>query len=140
MADIRDISKVASKWTGNTAKSADNYSAGVQDPKKDWGKNTAAAEGNYEAGVQGAIQRKSFGKGVKSAGTEGWQAGAVNKGVGRFADGVNKSGSNYADGFAPYHKVIKELTLPARGPKGSDQNYARVATVGKALHAKKISK
>jgi len=139
MADIRDMGSIAGKWKGNTAKAAGNYADGVKDPKKDWGKNTADSEKNYEAGVTAAISRKAFGKGVKNAGTEKWQEGAVNKGAPRFAQGVEASGNAYQDGFTPYQETIKKLVLPPRGPKGSDANFDRVKAVGKALHAKKIS-
>jgi len=139
MADIRDIGSIGNKWKKNAGGAAESYSAGVKDPKKDWADNTAAAEKNYESGVTAAIGRKAFGKGVKKTGTDGWQAGAIDKGTVRFPQGVAASGDNYAEGFSPYHAVIKSLALPARGPKGSDSNYDRVKKVGQALHAKKIS-
>jgi hypothetical protein len=138
MANIRNISKVGAKWKGNTSRAGDNYASGVNDPKKDWGKETAASEKNYEAGVQAGISRKAFGKGVVKAGTESWKKGAIEKGVTRFPEGVQKSGDNYEQGFAPYHAVIEALSLPPRGPKGSDANFERVKAVGKALHQKKI--
>jgi len=139
MAEIRELASVGNKWKKNAAGASESYAEGVKDPKKDWGDNTAAAEKNYETGVQAAISRKAFGKGVKKTGTEGWQKGAVEKGTTRFPQGVAASGDNYVNGFSPYHGVIKNLTLPARGPKGSEANYDRVKKVGMALHAKKIS-
>ena len=139
MAEIRDLAKVGNKWRTVTSGAGDQYAEGVKDPKKDWEKNTAQAEGSYKVGVQEAITRGAFGKGVRKAGTEKWQAGAVNKGTARFGQGVAASGSAYEEGFGPYHTVIKNTSLPPRGPKGSDANYARVAAMGKALHAKKIA-
>jgi len=139
MAEIRDMGKISTKWKTVTGGAAQQYQDGVQNPKKDWEKETAAGERNYEAGVTAAIGRKAFGKGVKSAGTEGWQSGAITKGVTRFPQGVAASGDAYEVGFTPYHSVIKSLVLPPRGPKGSEGNYDRVKKVGQALHAKKTS-
>ncbi len=139
MAEIRDISTIGGKWKKNAAAAGEDYKAGVMNPKKDWAENTAGAEKNYEAGVEAGMQRKAFGKGVKKAGNETWQNGAVNKGGARFAGGVTASGDKYAENFAPFHAVIKNTVLPARGPKGSDANFERVKKMGQALHAKKLS-
>jgi len=139
MPEIRETSTIANKWKTVTPARAEQYKLGVQDPKKDWGKNTAEAESNYEAGIKNAITRKAFGKGVKKAGTEAWKIGAVTKGAERFGPGVAASGNKYEEGFAPYRDVIKNTTLPKRGPTGSDENFDRVKAMGKALHSKKIS-
>lgn len=139
MAEIRDISQIGSKWKKNAAGAGEAYKDGVANPKKDWAGNTAAAEKNYEAGVEAGISRKAFGKGVKNAGNDTWQKGAIEKGGKRFGDGVTASGDKYAENFAPYHAVIKNTVLPARGPKGSDANFERVKKMGQALHAKKLS-
>jgi len=139
MADIRDISKITEKWKVVTPARSEQYREGVTAPLRDWEKNTKAAESNYEEGVKAAILRKGFGKGVTKAGTKTWQDKAIAVGVDRFGPGVVAGAGNYEKGFAPYRDVIAKTTLPARGPKGSEANYQRVMTIGKALHAKKIS-
>lgn len=139
MADIKPLARTKEKWKRQSAVSTPEYEAGVRDPKTDWSDATAAAEKNYNTGVQQAIQRGAFGRGVKKAGTAAWQEGALTKGTTRWAQGIAISEDKYAEGFAPYHDVISNLKLPARGPKGDPANIQRVAAVAKALHDKKIA-
>jgi len=88
MAFIRSIEHIARKWAMVTPGRTEDYRAGVENPRRDWGTATAAAEGAYESGVTQAIAKKRFGKGVKAAGTEKWQRGAVEKGTARWGPGV----------------------------------------------------
>ena len=88
MAFIRSIEHIANKFATVTPQRTEDYRNGVQNPRKDWATSTAAAESAYETGVQLAITKKRFGKGVKKAGTEKWQRGAVEKGTQRWGPGV----------------------------------------------------
>jgi hypothetical protein len=138
MADIKDMDRITDAWDRRSAASTQDYEAGVRNPRKDWANQTAAAEDNYNKGVTAAIQRKAFGKGVKDAGTAKWQKNAIEKGTGRWAAGISQSKQAYADGFAPYANVIKNTTLPERGPKGDPKNIERVRVMSKALHDEKV--
>jgi len=109
-------------------------------PRTDWADATAKAEERYEQGVRESISRKSFGKGVKAAGTSKWQENAIKKGPARFSEGVALGVDNYEKGFAPYREVIARTVLPTRGPKGDPKNIQRVAAMAKALHDAKVSK
>lgn len=139
MADIKPISRTTEKWKRQSQVSTPEYEAGVRNPKTDWAEATAAAEKNYNQGVQAAIQRGAFGRGVKKAGTDSWQEGALTKGTTRWAQGIAISEDKYREGFQPYHDVIAALVLPPRGPKGDPANIQRVAAVAKALHDKKMA-
>lgn len=138
MAAIKDTSRSAEKWKRRTETAGPEYEEGVRNPRSDWAEKTAEAESNFEQGIQAAISKKSFGKGVRKTGTEGWQRAALEKGPTRFAQGVSGAADKYRDGFQPYADTIKNLNLPARGPKGDPKNIARVAMVAKALHDKKV--
>jgi len=133
------MDRIKRKYVSATQASLAEYEAGVQNPKKDWADETKKAEKNYEAGVQAAIQRKSFSKGVEASGTANWKAKTLAKGPGRWAQGVALSEDDYAKGFAKYHTIIANLTLPPRGPKGDPKNIQRVAVIADALHKAKIS-
>lgn len=137
MPKIRSASQTAEKWARVTPQRAPDYEIGVQNPKKDWAEETAKAEKNYEAGIQKSIQEKSFGKGVKKAGTSKWQKGAVGKGVARYGQGVVAAVDDYEKGFAPYRDVIENTKLPPRYPKGDPRNFERVKAMGTALHEAK---
>ena len=138
MAKIKDSATINEKWKRRAGNAQQEYAEGVSNPRADWAAQTAAAEQAYEQGVQAAIGRKSFGKGVRKTGSEGWQRAALQKGPSRYSQGVTDSGDAYASGFAPYQQVIASTSLPARGPKGDPKNINRVTIMAKALHAKKL--
>ena len=139
MPPIRSTAEIAQKFITVTPGRAQEYQRGVTNPNKDWATETADAEDRYEKGVTNAIGQKRFGKGVQAAGTDKWKRGAVEKGVSRWPEGVQGSADAYAKGFGPFRDVIKNLTLPPRGPVGSPANLARVAAVANALHSAKIA-
>lgn len=138
MAQIKPLSEASAKWKRRTENAGTEYAEGVANPRSDWATQTKAAEKSYEQGVQAAITRKAFGKGVTKAGTATWQTAALEKGPGRFAQGVAGAEDAYAKGFEPYATVIRNLTLPARGAKGDPGNINRVKVIAEALHKKKI--
>ncbi len=140
MPAIRSLDSIATKWTTVTPQRAADYEAGVRNPKKDWAGATAAAEDAYESGVQAAIADKRFGRGVKATGTQGWQDGAITKGVQRWGPGVRASGDKYAAGFAPFHDAIARTTLPPRFGRGDPRNIDRVAALAKVLHDTRIGR
>lgn len=137
MAFIRSIEHIARKWAMVTPGRTEDYRAGVENPRRDWGTATAAAEGAYEAGVTQAIAKKRFGKGVKAAGSEKWQRGAVEKGTARWGPGVTMAQDLYGRNFAPYRDAIERATLPPRYAKRDPRNLARVKAVVDALIAAK---
>lgn len=133
MANIRTIEQIAHKWATVTPQRTMDYEQGVRSPKADWATSTAAAEDSYNAGVQRAIAEKAFGKGVRKAGSEKWQAGAINKGTQRWGPGVAMSEPQYAAGFAPFRDAIERLTLPPRYARRDPRNLNRVKAVVDAM-------
>lgn len=126
------------KWTERASIAGEAYEQGIKNPRKDWAQSTLAAAENYSKGITEAIAKNRFSKGVSAAGTSKQQQGALQKGAGRFAQGVQVSQQAYEQGIEPYLTVIRNLTLPPRGPKGSPQNIQRVTTVTTALRNKKV--
>ncbi len=137
MAFIRSIEHIGRKWASVTPGRTEDYRAGVENPRKDWGVATAAAESAYESGVTQAIAKKRFGKGVKLAGTEAWQRGAIEKGTARWGPGVTMAQDKYARAFAPYRDAIERCTLPPRYARRDPRNLERVKAVVNALIAAK---
>jgi len=138
MANIKPIDRIVNKWKRVASAAQEEYRVGIENPRADWATQARAAESRYEQGVTGAIQRKAFGKGVQKAGTQKWQQMALTKGPGRWTEGIQVSGDSYATAFEPYARVIAQLQLPPRGPKGDPRNIQRVAAVAKALHDEKL--
>lgn len=139
MPAIKDISKISEKWARVAGAAGNEYAEGVANPKKDWAVETANAEKAYEQGIQKSLASKSFGKGVKKAGTAKWQENAIEKGPIRYQQGVGLAQDAYETGFAPFAQTIANTKLPARGPKGDPSNINRVAVMAKALHDKKLA-
>ncbi|KPK74934.1 MAG: hypothetical protein AMJ79_12845 [Phycisphaerae bacterium SM23_30] len=133
MANIRTIEQISKKWATVTPQRTGDYEAGVKSPRTDWAAATAAAEDSYQAGVNQAIAEKRFGKGVRAAGTEAWQKGAVQKGTQRWGPGVAMAEADYASGFAPYRDAIERLTLSPRYARRDPRNLNRVKEVVDAM-------
>lgn len=137
MAFIRSIEQIARKFASVTPGRTEDYRTGVENPRRDWATATAAAESAYEAGVTQAIAKKRFGKGVKVAGSQAWQDGAVQKGTARWGPGVTLSEPKYARNFAPFRDAIERTQLPPRYSRRDPRNLARVKAVVDALVAAK---
>ncbi|GAJ12685.1 unnamed protein product [marine sediment metagenome] len=137
MAFIRSIEHIARKWASVTPGRTEDYRMGVENPRRPWAAAAAAAEGAYETGVTQAIAKKRFGKGVKQAGDEKWQRGAVEKGTARWGPGVTIAEPDYRREFAPYRDAIERTTLPPRYARRDPRNLARVKAIVDALSAAK---
>ena len=137
MAFIRSIDQIARKFATVTPGRSEDYRSGVENPRRDWMTATAGAESAYEAGVTQAIAKKRFGRGVKAAGTEAWQRGAVEKGTARWGPGVTMAQEKYGRNFAPYRDAIERVQLPPRFARRDPRNLARVKAVVDALVAAK---
>lgn len=138
MAAIRSLSSVAEKWGRVTPQRAPEYQAGVENPKEDWSKKALEAKETWKTAITAAAGRDAYGKGVTAAGTEKWKRGAVQKGPGRFAEGVQIAQPDYQKGFTKYHGVISAVALPPRFPKGDVRNLDRVKAISTALRAAKV--
>jgi len=139
MPKIRSIDEITRKWHDVTPLRADEYVAGVQNPKEDWKTQTLGAAKNYELAIAASVANKSFDKGVGKSSTGRWQDKAVKKGGVRFGPGVTEAAPDFHRGFAPYRDVISNTTLPRRYPKGDPRNLERVRVMAKALRDKKLA-
>jgi len=138
MPAIKSSAEIARKWADVTPRRDADYKAGVSAPVRDWATEAAAAEDRYDAGVSEAIARKAFGKGVRDAGSQKWQRGALEKGANRWGPGVRAAQPDYEKGFAPFRDVIETVTLPPRRRTGDPANIERVAAIASALHSRKV--
>lgn len=137
MAFIRSIEQIAKKFASVTPGRTEDYRFGVENPRRSWVTATTAAESAYESGVTQAIAKKRFGKGVKKAGDDTWQRGAVEKGTARWGPGVVMAQDKYARNFAPFRDAIERVTLPPRYARRDPRNLERVKAIVNALSAAK---
>lgn len=138
MAEIRSLAHIRDKWVRVTPMRTEDYKLGVQNPRRDWEEETAAAKDNYKAGVDAAHAKNLFEKGVRLAGTKKWQSKALQKGPGRFSEGVYIAGPDYEKGFAPFREAIARVDLGPRFPKRDPRNLDRVKRVVDALIREKV--
>lgn len=136
---VKSAAEVAAKWAEQTPGRSAYYEAGVKGAGAEWESNTKAAAANYKAGVSAGNIEKMFAGGVAKAGAAKYTRKAVDVGVGRFSSGVTAGKIDYQGGIDPMLQTIAGLTLPARAPRGSESNLARVRTVATALHAKRLA-
>ena len=135
---VKPAAEAVRKFTQRGAAAAADYQAGVQAAAQDWQTNTAGSAENYAAGVQDAIGRGAFAKGVAKAGGSKYAQKAGTIGARRFPEGVREAGPDFEAGVTPYLQTIAALTLPPRRPKGDPANFARVQAVGEALRRRKL--
>jgi len=132
---IKPLDQLAAKFARNATAAAGDYKSGVEGAGGDWETNTANSEENYQQGVNAAMARKSFGKGVRSAGAGKYVDRASKMGSQRYGPGVQNAQGDWAKGFAPVAQVIASVSLPPRGPKRSPANQQRANAMAMALGA-----
>lgn len=138
MAEIKSLSAIRDKWTRVTPSRVDDYTIGIENPRRDWETETVAAEGNWKTGVDQAQAKGLFSKGVTAAGSKKWREKALKKGPGRFAEGVYLAGGDYERGFAPFREAIARVDLGPRFPRRDPRNIERVKRVVDALVKEKL--
>lgn len=132
--------RAVNKWLARARVAADDYAKGIAAPKKPWAAAAAAAADTYMAAVSSPTTKSLFLRGIRRAGDARWAEMAAKKGVARFAQGVELSEQYYRSQIADVLAQIEGVTLKARGPRGSAQNYARVKQIGDKLHAWRLAK
>jgi hypothetical protein len=136
---VKSAAEVAAKWAEQTPGRSAYYEAGVKGAGAEWEANTKAAAANYKAAISSGNIEKMFAGGVAKAGAAKYTRKAVDVGVGRFSSGVTAGKVDYQSGIDPMLQTIAAITLPARAPRGSESNLARVRAVASALHAKRMA-
>lgn len=131
--EIKSMARITEKWTRVTPMRAEDYKLGVQSPRRDWAGSAVAAKESHKLAMVTAGASDAFAKGITKAGTAKWQAKALAKGPGRFAEGVMVGGPDYEKGFAPVREVLEKTVLPPRFPRRDPRNIARVSTGNTAL-------
>ena len=136
---VKSAAEVAAKWAEQTPGRSAYYESGVKGAGAEWEANTKAAASNYGAAVKAGNIEKLFAGGVAKAGAAKYTRKAVEVGVGRFSSGVAAGKVDYQGNIEPYLAAIAGISLPARAPRGSESNLARVRAVATVLHAKRLA-
>lgn len=136
---MKTAAQAAAKWEQNTGSAAGAWVAGVEGTTVDvMGRAVAAIPAAIQGYTQ-SLQSGAYAKAVQaSGGTANWKS-KVNAKQGNFLTGVTAGKDKQAAAIGKIMQAMPGIvsSLPARGPAGSGQNYARSAAVGQALHARK---
>ena len=136
---VKPVAEVVSKWLDVTPARASYYEKEAVVAGADWEAGAAAASAAYRSAVAAANIEQLFKGGIKRAGAAKYQRKVKDVGVARFSQGVSAAGPDFEAGVSPFLDEIAKITLPARQPRGSEANYARVRDIGVALHKKRLA-
>jgi len=136
---VKPVAEVTKKWLEVTPGRAGYYEAGAVGAGSEWEKNASAAVGAFKAAVSAATIGAMFAGGIKKAGAAKFDRKVRDVGVARFGQGVQAAGADFQLGVEPMLSTIASLTLPARAPRGSEANLARVREIAVALNKKRLA-
>lgn len=137
---MKTASQSAQKFVERAGAASSDYVSGAQATSKDQAAAAIAGKENWKAGIQAAITGGRYEKGLQASGKAGWLKGIAEKGANRFAEGVASGAAKYATNSGKYDNARGAANSLPRGPKGSEQNFARAKAVGQALRTAKVGK
>ena len=136
---VKPAADVARKWVEVTPGRSAYYEAAASVAGDDWERSTIAAAKAFKAAITAANIEALFTGGVKRAGGAMYNRKVKDVGVARFGPGITAAAADFEKGVAPFLDEIAKITLPARAPRGSEANYARVREIGVALNKKRLA-
>lgn len=137
---MKSAQQSAQKFVDRAGAASGDYVSGAQATSKDQAAAAIAGKANWAAGIQAAITGGRYEKGLSASGKSGWLKGITEKGANRFAEGVASGAAKYAQNSGKYDGARGAANALPRGPKGSEQNYARSKAVAQALRSAKVGK
>ena len=135
---MKSAQQSAQKFVDRAGAASGDYVEGAERTGKDQAAAAIAGKANWAAGIQAAITGGRYEKGLQASGKSGWLKGVREKGVNRFAEGVASGAGKYATNSGKYDSARSAADALPRGPKGSEQNFARAKAVGQALRKMKV--
>lgn len=135
---MKSAAASAQKYVERASAASGDYVEGAQSSSKDQAAAAIAGAGNWKAGIQAAIAGGRYEKGLQESGKQGWLKGVTEKGGNRYAEGVSSGAQKYATQSGKFDSARGAAASLPRGPKGSEQNFARSKAVGQALRKMKV--
>ena len=135
---VKSMAESVRKWQANSRAESAAYARESQAAASTYGQNTGAAEQAFKSAVSAAGVSERFARNARSKGQAKYARKIASVGEARYAEGVDNSGQEYTEGFAPYATILQSATLSARGPRGSAGNKKRSDEVQELLHRRRI--
>ena len=136
---VKSAAEAAEKWQRIASGRGGDYEKGVTGAGSDWESKTLAAKAAFQAAITAGNIGQMFAGGVKKAGGAKYERKATGVGKDRYSGGINAAVVDFQSGIEPMLSTIASLTLPARAPRGSEANLARVREVAVALNKKRLA-
>ena len=136
---VKPLADVVAKWVEVTPLRSVYYEKAASVAGADWEKGAIAAAAAFKAGVSAPNIERMFTGGIKRAGAAKYNRKVIDVGAARFGPGVIAAEKDYSDGVSPMLSTIAGITLPARQPRGSLANFARVQAIGVELNKKRLA-
>lgn len=136
---VKDTAKAVAKFVRNAANAAGDYKDGVAASGNAWEAGAKAGADNFAVGVGEAIADKRFERGVSGKAGK-FVTNATKLGATRYPDGIRNAEQAYQGGVGPYLDRLKSLTLPPKGPRGSQANQGRANMVALELRKMKVGR
>ncbi len=133
---LKDASAYAQKYSNRAGAAVNDYVAGVNAVTGQAAAAAAAAD-KWQQGVSAASAKTRFVNNVTAAGDGAWKAGVTGKGQARYGPGVQAGMNKWSGAVQKFFTMLKGLSLPPRGLRGSAQNAQISAIVQAAQHATK---
>lgn len=130
---VPPIGLVAAKWRRRVEGASEDYKLGVQQKGGRWQQAADAASGSFKLAISAGDIEARFKAGISKAGQAKYLRRATAVGPDRYAQAAPIAEPDFSAGMAPFLQAIASVDLPARGPRGSAQNYNRVKPIGDAL-------
>ena len=130
---LKDASAYADKFATRAGAAVNDFTSGVAGTTGQ-AAAAAAAASKWQQSVTAPSAMAAFQNNVTAAGDQAWKNGVATKGAARYAPGVQAGKGKWANKVAKYFAVLKGLSLPPRGLRGSAQNAQISAAVQAALH------
>ena len=136
---VKSAAEIAEKWARIAGQRASDYAAGVTGAGTTWETNAKAAKAAYTSAVTAGNIGQMWAGGVARAGGAKYERKATGVGKDRYSGGVSAAVGDMQSGMEPMVQTIASVTPPARQPRGSEANLARVRAYATALNAKRLA-
>lgn len=133
---VPPIGEVTTLWQNRSVAAVQQYKDRIAQAGSRWQAGADQAEDEWQSGVNMAASVGAYGRGVAGKAAL-YVDRAVNLGSQRYPTGVQAATTTYNTRMGKVLGIIANVTLPPRGPVGS--NLSRVSAVTDALHQAKLS-
>jgi len=133
---VPPIGSVTTLWQNRSVAAVQQYKDSIQQSGSRWQTAVDSSEDDWQNGVNVAASNGAYGRGVQGKASL-YVDRAVSLGGNRYPTGIQAATTSYTAKMGKVLGIIANVTLPPRGPVGS--NLSRVSAVTDLLHQAKIS-